>query len=65
MKKGRAGADSTSMERKILWMCITFFSTVGGFVPELFGQSGFGVMAIFGTIAGIFAGVWVAKRISY
>lgn len=53
------------MERKILWMCITFFSTIGGFVPELFGQSGFGVMAMFGTIVGVFAGVWVAKRVSY
>jgi len=65
MKKDRPEADLSSMERKILWMCITFFSTVGGFVPELFGQSGFGVMAMFGTIVGVFAGVWVAKRVSY
>jgi predicted MFS family arabinose efflux permease len=54
----------TCMDKRVLWMCIAVGSTVGGFVPELWGASAFGVTSLlFGAIGGV-AGVWAAARIS-
>jgi hypothetical protein len=51
------------MDRKILFMCITVFSTIGGYLPVLIGQSQFSVMSILGGLFGGIAGVFVARRI--
>ena len=63
VKKGAARADIDRMDRKILFMCITVFSTIGGYLPVLIGQSQFSVMSILGGLAGGIAGVFVARRI--
>lgn len=51
------------MERRVVWLCIGVGSTVGGFLPELWGSSGFGLASIlFGAIGGI-AGLWLGLRV--
>lgn len=57
-------ADKRAMEKRILWMCLVLGSTLGGFVPEAWGASGFGVASIVGSAIGAIVGVWAAARIS-
>jgi uncharacterized membrane protein YeaQ/YmgE (transglycosylase-associated protein family) len=52
------------MEKRMLWMCLTVGSTVGGFIPEAWGASGFGVASIVGSVIGAIVGVLAAARIS-
>ena len=59
-----AVADKQSMEKRIVWMCLAGGSTLGGFVPEAWGASSFGVLSIAGSVVGAIVGVWVAARIS-
>ncbi|HYA08471.1 MAG TPA: hypothetical protein VEG24_02710 [Gaiellaceae bacterium] len=51
------------MDRKILFMCITVGSTVGGYLPTLLGQGDFSIASLLGGLIGGIAGVWVAHRI--
>jgi uncharacterized membrane protein YeaQ/YmgE (transglycosylase-associated protein family) len=48
----------------MLWMCLVVGSTLGGFVPEAWGASGFGIASIIGSAIGAIVGVWAAVRIS-
>jgi uncharacterized membrane protein YeaQ/YmgE (transglycosylase-associated protein family) len=57
-------ADNQAMEKRMLWMCLTVGSTLGGLIPEAWGASGFGVVSIVGSVIGAIAGVWAAARIS-
>ena len=57
-------ADKQAVEKRILWMCLVVGSTLGGFVPEAWGASGFGVASIVGSAIGGIVGVWAAARIS-
>ena len=57
-------ADEQAMEKRMLWMCLLVGSTVGGFVPETWGASAFGVASIVGSGIGAIVGVWAAARIS-
>jgi hypothetical protein len=57
-------ADKEAVEKRMLWMCLTVGSTLGGLIPEAWGASGFGVVSIVGTVIGAIAGVWAAARIS-
>lgn len=51
------------MDKRVIWLCVLAGSTVGGFVPELWGGSGFGMASIlFGIVGGI-AGVWVGAKL--
>jgi uncharacterized membrane protein YeaQ/YmgE (transglycosylase-associated protein family) len=52
------------MEKRMLWMCLTVGSTVGGLIPQAWGGSGFGVASIVGSVVGAVIGVWAAARIS-
>jgi outer membrane lipoprotein SlyB len=60
----RQGADTRRMDKRVLWLCLLAGSTVGGFVPEAWGASAFGVSSLLLSAAGAVAGVWVAARIS-
>lgn len=51
------------MDRKILFMCITVGSTIGGYLPVLVGQGDFSFASIVGGFLGGVAGVFVARRI--
>ena len=64
MEDTAARADDRTMDRRVLWMCIGLGSTVGGFVPMLFGQSSFSAASLLGSVVGCFAGVWLAARVS-
>lgn len=56
-------ADIGWMDRKILFMCITVGSTIGGYLPTFLGQSDFSVASLLGGLLGGVAGVFVARRI--
>ena len=50
--------------RSVIWLCVTGGSTVGGFVPMLWGSSSFSAMSLlFGLVGGI-AGVFLGVRLS-
>lgn len=51
------------MPRSLTTLCVLAGSTIGGLVPALFGQGGFSLAALFGSVAGAVAGVWAARRI--
>jgi outer membrane lipoprotein SlyB len=51
------------MDRKILFMCITVGSTIGGYLPVLVGQGDFSIASLLGGLVGGIAGVFVARRI--
>lgn len=52
------------MDKRVLWLCLAIGSTLGGFVPEAWGASAFGVASLLGGVVGGVAGVWVAARLS-
>jgi uncharacterized membrane protein YjjB (DUF3815 family) len=56
-------ADSTSMNKKVLWMCMAVGSTVGGYLPTYFGQGSLSLASILGSAIGGVAGVFAARRI--
>jgi outer membrane lipoprotein SlyB len=56
-------ADSASMNKKVLWMCMAVGSTVGGYLPTLVGQGSFSLASIVGSALGAVAGVFAAQRI--
>jgi hypothetical protein len=50
--------------RSIIGLCAGFGGFVGGYVPELWGASGFsGTSLLFGAIGGV-VGVWAGVRIA-
>jgi uncharacterized membrane protein YeaQ/YmgE (transglycosylase-associated protein family) len=52
------------MDKRVLWLCLLVGSTVGGFVPELWGASALGAASLLLSAVGAIAGVFVAARIS-
>lgn len=64
MKSGAAAADSRRMDKRVVFLCLAIGMTVGGFVPEAWGASAFGVSSLLFSGLGGAAGVWVAARIS-
>jgi len=47
-----------------MWLCVLGGSTLGGFIPEMWGGSALGGWSLlFGVIGGL-AGVWVAVRLA-
>jgi hypothetical protein len=51
------------MNRKVLWMCMAVGSTVGGYLPTLFGQGSFSLASLVGSGVGAVAGVFASARI--
>jgi hypothetical protein len=56
-------ADPPGMNKKVLWMCMAAGSTIGGYLPTLFGQGSFSLASIVGSGFGAVAGVFAAQRI--
>jgi hypothetical protein len=52
------------MGRSVIMLCAGFGSTVGGYLPELWGASSFSLTSIVFGLAGGIAGVWAGVRIS-
>jgi hypothetical protein len=50
------------MDKKIIILAMIFGSTIGGFIPTLFGANAFGLTSVFcGAIGGII-GIWLSFR---
>ena len=59
----RDPADAERM-RSVTGMCVGFGTLVGGYVPALWGDSGFSLIAVvFGAVGGL-AGLWIGLRVS-
>ena len=52
------------MGRSMIGLCILVGSTVGGFVPALWGASAFGLTSLLMATVGGVAGVFVGARLS-
>jgi predicted MFS family arabinose efflux permease len=52
------------VERRVVWICIGVGSTLGGFVPEAWGASAFGVASLALGLLGGLAGLWVGVRLT-
>jgi hypothetical protein len=51
------------MTRGVIGICVLVGGTAGGFVPELWGGSAWGVSALFFSALGAAAGVFLGARI--
>jgi hypothetical protein len=58
------GADVLPVDRRIAGIFILVGSTVGGFAPEAWGGSAFGVASLALACLGGAAGVWLAARLT-
>ena len=63
MEARGVASDPRRVNKKVLWMCIAVGSTIGGYLPTLFGQSSFGLISMLGSGVGAVAGVFAAQRI--
>ncbi len=52
------------MERRVVWLCVIVGSTVGGFVPEAWGGSAFGLASVVLGLVGGVGGLWLGVRIA-
>lgn len=49
--------------RSVTGLCITMGTIAGGYVPSLWGDSGFSVVSLVASAAGGIAGLWFALRL--
>jgi ABC-type antimicrobial peptide transport system permease subunit len=52
------------MSKSLVYLCIAVFGFIGGYIPVLFGDSGFSLVSIITSGIGGLFGVWVAYKIS-
>jgi hypothetical protein len=52
------------MDKKLVMLGMVIGSTIGGFVPTLFGVDSFSFITLFGTLIGGVLGIWAAMRLS-
>jgi hypothetical protein len=52
------------MGRSVIGLCAVVGSTVGSFVPELWGSSSMSLSSLFFAALGGLAGVWLGARLS-
>jgi hypothetical protein len=50
--------------RSVIGLCTTFGTFAGGYVPTLWGASGFSLQSVVFAAVGGAAGVWVGVRLS-
>ena len=49
--------------KSVIGLCGGFGTLVGGYVPELWGASGFSAMSLVFAVIGGVAGIWLAVRL--
>lgn len=49
--------------RSVIGLCAGFGTVVGGYLPELWGASGFSLMSIVFSVVGGVAGIWLGIRL--
>ncbi len=52
------------MERKIIWLGLFVGSTIGGFIPSLWGAGALSFSGLIFSALGGFVGIWLGFRIS-
>jgi hypothetical protein len=52
------------MGRSVIGLCAVAGSTIGSFVPDLWGGSSMSLSSLFFTLVGGIAGVWLGARLS-
>ncbi len=60
---GAAGTVSTPMQRRI-WFGILIGSTIGGFIPEMWGADMFSYSSLLLSGVGAFVGLWIGYKMS-
>jgi hypothetical protein len=50
--------------KMIIYGSVLIFSTIGGYIPSLWGAGFFSVWGILGGIVGTAAGIWIALKIN-
>ena len=50
--------------KKMIWLGVFIGSTVGGFVPALWGESAISMTGIVTSAIGAFVGIWLAWKMS-
>jgi len=50
------------MDKKIIILGMLFGSTIGGYIPTLFGASAFSISSIICGALGAFIGIWLTFR---
>lgn len=51
-------------KKSMVWLCVGFFSIVGGYIPILFGSSLFSYSSMLGNTIGGLIGIWIGFKIS-
>lgn len=52
------------MDKRVLWLFVAAGSTLGGFAPEAWGGSAFGVASLTLACLGGLVGVWAAVKLT-
>jgi hypothetical protein len=52
------------MDRRVVWLFVVAGSTLGGFAPEAWGGSAFGVASLALACLGGIAGVWLVVKLT-
>lgn len=52
------------MDRRVVWLFVAASSTVGGFAPEVWGGSAFGLASLALACLGGLAGLWFAVKLT-
>ena len=64
VQRARARADSSGMDRRVVWLFVGFGMVVGGFLPAVWGGSALGLASlVFGTMGGV-AGLWLGVKLT-
>lgn len=59
-----SGADSDAVDKRVLWLFVAAGSTLGGFAPEAWGGSAFGVASLTLACLGGLVGVCAAVKLT-
>ncbi len=51
------------MGRSVIALCAGFGTVVGGYLPELWGASGFSLTSLLFSVVGGVAGIWLGLRL--
>ena len=57
-------ADTTLVDRRIIWLVVVVGTTVGGLLPEAWGASAFGGASLVFSLFGGLGGLWLGVRLA-
>ncbi len=51
--------------KSFIWICLTIGTTVGAYIPDLWGASVLSMSSIILSGVGGFAGIWIGYKVSH